>query len=613
MRILPFMTLVILLTATAPGQTPPVLDQSWTVTVNGRSATVNADGTFLVPNVAAPDLFGPGGPGTAPDFLSDDFLRLTAVRCINGVTEYAFSDWFQITTGSRYRFGQLTLTNTPPPSVNTLRVSAAREVLNQIGQTTQLATSARLNSGVNQDVTPRTSWTTYRTSNPAIATVGPDGVVTAHSSGMVTITALNDGTSATKCITVAIGDPLTDIQGFVELPNGTPVANALVNLSGTAIQALTDAEGRFILAGAPTRRGAFDLGVRANVSGVGFTGSARGIDPLPGLITDAGRIILRQGDSRFVVANSRGSGTSSGGELAIFDAATFVKEGWVTLPGNPGPMDVFDDATAAIVGSPQSQELYCVDLVPAMPAVFGTITLGFAPSEVHYLNRNVAIVGGATTIALVDLQALTVTSSLSLPASLRDFVVTPSASDVYAVTSDAVMHRAIIVGGNTLALLSAATPTPSGGSSPLNAYLAPDGSAILVTHDGSNDIGIVALDAMGAYTSTSSLDIQTTSQSAVWTPDGSRLVIYSPRSGQLVAVDRSMSGYALAGVVASGLSTSGVRYGGIDQIAITSDRQTLVVHEPHRAMLFGLPNLDYQGPIGLYANPGAGSVGSLGR
>jgi len=42
------------------------LDASCTVTINGQTVQVNPDGSFGISNIAAPDLFGAGGPGTAP-------------------------------------------------------------------------------------------------------------------------------------------------------------------------------------------------------------------------------------------------------------------------------------------------------------------------------------------------------------------------------------------------------------------------------------------------------------------------------------------------------------------------------------------------------------------
>src|SRR6266481_7683329 len=65
-----FLTLAVLHPAGAQS-----LDQSWTVAVNGQTVQVNSNGTFVIPNVSAADQFGLGGPGTAPDFLSDDFVR----------------------------------------------------------------------------------------------------------------------------------------------------------------------------------------------------------------------------------------------------------------------------------------------------------------------------------------------------------------------------------------------------------------------------------------------------------------------------------------------------------------------------------------------------------
>ncbi len=39
----------------------------WILLLNGQTVQPKANGGFLLPNVSAPDQFGPGGPGTAPD------------------------------------------------------------------------------------------------------------------------------------------------------------------------------------------------------------------------------------------------------------------------------------------------------------------------------------------------------------------------------------------------------------------------------------------------------------------------------------------------------------------------------------------------------------------
>jgi hypothetical protein len=62
------------------------LDASWTVTVNGQTDSVSPDGSFLLANISAADFFGPAGPGSPPDLLSDSFLRLVP-STLGGVTQ----------------------------------------------------------------------------------------------------------------------------------------------------------------------------------------------------------------------------------------------------------------------------------------------------------------------------------------------------------------------------------------------------------------------------------------------------------------------------------------------------------------------------------------------
>ena len=123
-----------------------------------------------MPNVAAPDVFGPGGPGTPPDGLSDDFLRVTAVGVADDTTYYAFNDPFQITQGETFSVTDLTVTQTPPPLPETIVLNVDSTLL-AIGDVAAVSTTATLSDGAEIDVTPRSLWTTYRTSNPGIVTV----------------------------------------------------------------------------------------------------------------------------------------------------------------------------------------------------------------------------------------------------------------------------------------------------------------------------------------------------------------------------------------------------------------------------------------------------------
>jgi len=76
---------------------PPVVDERWNVTVNGQTIRVDGDGSLRLPNIAAADVFGPTGPGSPPDFMSDEWFQVVGTATIDGVTWYAYSEPFQIT------------------------------------------------------------------------------------------------------------------------------------------------------------------------------------------------------------------------------------------------------------------------------------------------------------------------------------------------------------------------------------------------------------------------------------------------------------------------------------------------------------------------------------
>jgi hypothetical protein len=80
----------------------PELDNNWQVTIAGQLVPVNPDGSFSVANISAPDTFGAGGPGTPPDFVSDDFVRVIGQRDYYGSMIYAFSEPFQIRSGRSF-------------------------------------------------------------------------------------------------------------------------------------------------------------------------------------------------------------------------------------------------------------------------------------------------------------------------------------------------------------------------------------------------------------------------------------------------------------------------------------------------------------------------------
>ena len=267
------------------------LDESWTLSVGGRTVTANADGSFQILNVPAPDQFGPGGPGTAPDFVSDDFVRLTGFKTVGGVTEYVYSEPFRINQGQTFTIKNLTFTSTPVPLPQFIRMTAAPPTLTAIGATSQLTVTATMADGSTQDVTSSSAWTVYRSSNPNVATVDADGLVTAQAAGSVFITASNTGAAAVAAINISPGDSFTTVEGFIFDSADVPVTGVTIDImtDSSVHQTTSGADGMFSLPGVPSLLG--DIFIAAvEVDGTnGTTRWATGpLSPMSGGITDAG-------------------------------------------------------------------------------------------------------------------------------------------------------------------------------------------------------------------------------------------------------------------------------------------------------------------------------------
>src|SRR5258706_13308558 len=271
------------------------LSQEWTLTVNGQSVVTPTLRSFRIRNITAADRFWPGGPRTPPDFLSDDFLRVVGSSTFNGVTLYAFSQPFQIGRGRVAAIEDVTVTEFPPPLPESIQAVAENPTLTALGQTTQIHVTATLHDGSTDDVTPRSHWTGYRTSNPLIAMVGGDGLVTARGSGSALITVVNEGATSVCQIDVSPGDPLTTVRGLVQDGSGTPVAGVTVNLIGLgALPVNTVGDGSFVISNVPTFLGRFRAAVRLLTTPPLF-GVSADLDPVASGITDAGIITVKEG------------------------------------------------------------------------------------------------------------------------------------------------------------------------------------------------------------------------------------------------------------------------------------------------------------------------------
>lgn len=110
----------------------------------------------------------------------------------------------------------------PDPIPTSLNVTAPLTTLTTTGQTVQLSVIATYQDGSTGNVTAASAGTNYFTSNPTIASVSPDGLVTAQSSGTALISAINEGPIGLIRISIVLsGDSDGDgIPDDVELSLG---------------------------------------------------------------------------------------------------------------------------------------------------------------------------------------------------------------------------------------------------------------------------------------------------------------------------------------------------------------------------------------------------------
>src|SRR5262249_43150974 len=104
---------------------------------------------------------------------------------------------------------------TVTPAPVSIAISALSTSFTTLGQTSQLTVTGTLPDGTTTDLSTRALGTLYITSNPRIATVSADGLVTAVSHGVAIITSRNEGGSGTVELSVntpvrTVGDGIPD-------------------------------------------------------------------------------------------------------------------------------------------------------------------------------------------------------------------------------------------------------------------------------------------------------------------------------------------------------------------------------------------------------------------
>lgn len=146
---------------------------------------------------------------------------------------------------------------TTPASVS---VNCQTTTLTTAGQQTQCSASVVLSNGTIQDQTLASQWSS---SNAGIASVSATGLVTAVSSGTVTITATFQGVHGAQAVAVALptltlAGTLIDGTSHGILPNITVQIVSGTNVGKTAV---TDSSGNYVMSGLST--GTFTVSVSA--------------------------------------------------------------------------------------------------------------------------------------------------------------------------------------------------------------------------------------------------------------------------------------------------------------------------------------------------------------
>lgn len=194
------------------GTSAAQLDNTCTVSALNRSARVQPDGSWVIPNIPA----------------NQGRIRIRATCVDEGGVRSGQSDWISIPVNRARHVDEIRF-DAPAPIPAMLALSAPDTILTTAGQTVQLTATATLPDSSTVDVTAGAAGTGYLASNPAVATVSPDGLVTALSSGTVLVSALNDGALAVLRLQVVFsgdsdGDGLPD---DFELANGLDPNNPL--------------------------------------------------------------------------------------------------------------------------------------------------------------------------------------------------------------------------------------------------------------------------------------------------------------------------------------------------------------------------------------------------
>ncbi len=206
------------------------LNENCTVSVLNRTANVQPDGSWTLPN--------------APANMGQVRARATCVDKENGVTISGQSDFFTINANGVTDAGEIKFDNDYIQVPVSLSITSDKTTLTSTGDIAQLTVTATYPDDSTVDVTADSTGTSYTISNPAIATIDTDGLITAVSSGTVIVSSSNEAVLSSIGIKIELsgdadGDGLLDDY---ELANGLNPNNPVDASEDTDGDGLTNLE-----------------------------------------------------------------------------------------------------------------------------------------------------------------------------------------------------------------------------------------------------------------------------------------------------------------------------------------------------------------------------------
>lgn len=411
-----------------------LLDPEFVITLfaNGQAYRVEDDGVYCIFNITAPDEFGPGGPGTRPDFKADEKISLVGVGVGKGARKgeikYYTSTPFYVVQNAVVNINSFSSGATPPSFPKELRLVADPVTFPPVA-TSQVTTTAIYYDDTQKDVTPVSSGTDYRVSNTNIITIDDAALITSYVRGPAFVTATHEGVTATRRVNIAVTSITTRVEGFVVDDNGNPVEGATIFTVSFGGEATSDVNGFFffdltlpsnteyIVVTVNSGEDEFDSGlVRVVPGGITDAGFITN-EPTPFTTTVTGQVKYENDDPAMgaqVFSNLGGSDTSdSNGDFSF------------TVMGiDDGNLPLLD-VTARLEGDPDTLAGRVTDLtiLPDDTTDAGIITLRVIP-DIAYPAARSAMGGTPVEMAMGDLNGdglMDVVSALYSSASSNPF------------------------------------------------------------------------------------------------------------------------------------------------------------------------------------------------